>query len=64
MLLSIVIPVYNEAGNLQLTLQALQSELCKVGCDTEIVFVNDGSTDESQGNSVRSCRLPIQRSRS
>src|SRR4026208_1762164 len=48
MLLSIVIPVYNEAGNLQLTLQALQSELCKVGCDTEIVFVNDGSTDESQ----------------
>ena len=49
MLLSIVIPVYNEAGNLQLTLRALQSELCKVGCDTEIVFVNDGSTDESQG---------------
>ncbi len=34
MLLSIVIPVYNEAGNLQLTLQALQSELSKVGCDS------------------------------
>jgi dolichol-phosphate mannosyltransferase len=49
MLLSIVIPVYNEAGNLQLTLRALQTELCKVGCDAEIVFVNDGSTDESQG---------------
>ena len=48
MLLSIVIPVYNEAGNLQLTLRALQSELCKVDCDTEVVFVNDGSTDESQ----------------
>ena len=49
MLLSIVIPVYNEAGNLQLTLRALQTELGKVGCDAEIVFVNDGSSDESQG---------------
>ena len=48
MLLSIVIPVYNEAGNLQPTLLALQSELCKLGCKTEIVFVNDGSTDQSQ----------------
>src|SRR5262245_27740380 len=48
MLLSIVIPVYNEAGNLQPTLLALQSELCKLGCETEIVFVNDGSTDETQ----------------
>src|SRR5262245_12250785 len=48
MLLSIVIPVYNEAVNLEATLWALQSELCKVGCDTEIVFVNDGSTDGSQ----------------
>jgi glycosyltransferase involved in cell wall biosynthesis len=48
MLLSIVIPVYNEAGNLQPTLLALQSELCKLGCETEIVFVNDGSTDQSQ----------------
>ena len=49
MLLSIVIPVYNEAANLQLTLQALQAELSRVGGDSEIVFVNDGSTDESQG---------------
>lgn len=49
MLLSVVIPVYNEAGNLQLTRRALQNELSKVACDTEIVFVNDGSTDESQG---------------
>ncbi len=47
MRLSIVIPVYNEAGNLLLTLRALQGELRKLGLDKEIVFVNDGSTDES-----------------
>src|SRR5262245_36303632 len=48
MLLSVVIPVCDECGSLHLTLQALQSELRKIPCSTEIVFVNDGSTDGSQ----------------
>src|SRR5262245_1193996 len=46
-MLSVVIPVYNESGNLNL----LYNRLCLVleqCCTTrEILFVNDGSTDDS-----------------
>lgn len=45
--LSVVIPLYNEAPNLPHMYKLLQPVLAKVGLPHEIVFVNDGSTDDS-----------------
>jgi undecaprenyl-phosphate 4-deoxy-4-formamido-L-arabinose transferase len=45
--LSIVIPVYNEAGNLEQLYQRLITTLDKQGKPYEILFVNDGSQDDS-----------------
>ncbi|WP_422924149.1 glycosyltransferase family 2 protein [Singulisphaera sp. PoT] len=47
MLLSLVIPIYNEEEALPSLLKALRSVLDAMGCDHEIVFVNDGSRDGS-----------------
>src|ERR1700681_4848906 len=43
MLLSVVIPVFNEADTFHLLLDRLESALR--GIDWEVIFVNDGSTD-------------------
>lgn len=43
MLLSVVIPVYNEAESFHLLLDRLEAAL--LGIDWEVLFVNDGSTD-------------------
>ncbi len=49
LLLSLVIPVRNEAGSLRALYERILSALREVSRYTvEIVFVNDGSTDESQ----------------
>ena len=50
-MISVVIPVYNEAGNVAI----LQREIAQAlaGCDYEIVFVDDGSTDGTAGEIVR-----------
>ncbi|MGI8958283.1 MAG: glycosyltransferase family 2 protein [Bryobacteraceae bacterium] len=45
--LSLVIPVYNEAPVLQVLLRRLHPVLLATGWKHEIVFVNDGSRDES-----------------
>lgn len=45
MLLSVVIPVYNEADVLPLLLAELRRVLAGLDCSWEILFVNDGSTD-------------------
>jgi dolichol-phosphate mannosyltransferase len=45
MLLSLVIPVYNEELGIPLLLDALSSILQQIGCAYEIIFVNDGSVD-------------------
>jgi dolichol-phosphate mannosyltransferase len=45
MLLSLVIPVYNEEAALPLLLPALHKVLGTMDCAHEIVFINDGSTD-------------------
>ena len=45
MKISIVVPVYNEAENLQLLFKAIQEAL--VGLSYEIIFVDDGSKDAS-----------------
>lgn len=45
--LSIVIPVYNEADNLEQLYQRLMRSLDKLGKSYEILFINDGSKDNS-----------------
>lgn len=45
--LSIVIPVYNEADNLPPLVERLQNALRSVTDSWEIIFVSDGSTDSS-----------------
>ena len=47
MLLSIVIPVFNEAEVLAFTLSELRRVLDELGCDYEVMFVNDGSRDDT-----------------
>jgi dolichol-phosphate mannosyltransferase len=47
-LLSVVIPVFNEQENVTPTYQALQGVLANLGRPFEIVFVNDGSVDQTQ----------------
>jgi len=47
-LISIVIPIYNEEGNISLMYTTLTSVLKKIDYRREIIFINDGSTDESQ----------------
>ena len=45
--LSVVIPVYNEEAGLAELFARLYPALDKLGCDFEIIFVNDGSIDRS-----------------
>jgi len=45
--LSVVVPVYNEAGNLELLFQRLIKALDSLNKPFEIIFVNDGSRDQS-----------------
>lgn len=47
MKLSLVIPVLNESEALPLLLRALAPVLASIDCDHEILFVNDGSTDDT-----------------
>jgi dolichol-phosphate mannosyltransferase len=47
MLLSLVIPVYNEVQNLPLLLAELREAVGRLSCEWEAVFVDDGSTDRS-----------------
>lgn len=45
--ISVVLPVYNEAGNLQHFIPELSATLRDLGRSYEIIAVNDGSTDNS-----------------
>ena len=44
---SIVLPLYNEANVLERLVQLVEGSLSSCGCDHEIIFVNDGSDDDS-----------------
>jgi glycosyltransferase involved in cell wall biosynthesis len=46
-LLSLVIPVFNEAGSLESLLAEITAAMLPLGRDYEVVFVDDGSTDGS-----------------
>jgi len=47
-ILSVIVPVYNEADVLQQTWSRLNEVLQSTGLDFEIIFVNDGSTDNTE----------------
>ena len=44
---SIVFPVYDEEGNLEILYQRVRDVLCQFGASYEMVFVDNGSTDGS-----------------
>lgn len=50
--LSVVMPVYDEAAYLPATIEALVEAVARAGVDTELVLVDDGSTDGS-GDAAR-----------
>lgn len=45
--LSIIIPIYNEATNIQLLYDRLKTVVSALQISTEYIFINDGSKDES-----------------
>ena len=45
--LSIIIPVYNEEGNIPRLFERLDAVAKKLNADTEFIFINDGSRDQS-----------------
>jgi polyisoprenyl-phosphate glycosyltransferase len=46
-LVSVIIPVYNEEGNVYLLKERLCSVFSKIDVDYELIFVNDGSKDNT-----------------
>lgn len=46
--LSVVIPAYNEAHRIGPTLQDISNFLCLIEDESEIIIVNDGSTDNTE----------------
>jgi len=44
---SVILPLYNESGNLEQLLREVQDVLNGVGGGYEVIFVDDGSTDSS-----------------
>ena len=47
MSVSVVVPIFNERENIRLLYDALKEVLPRLGCDYEILFVDDGSHDGS-----------------
>ena len=47
MFLSLVIPVFNEEEAIPALMCSLERVLRKLSCDYEVIFVNDGSTDQT-----------------
>lgn len=45
--LSVIIPVYNEAGNISKLNTEIKESISKITSDFEIIYINDGSMDDS-----------------
>ena len=43
--LSMVLPAYNESGNIEMAARQLEALCCMEELDYELIFVNDGSKD-------------------
>lgn len=60
--LSIIVPVYNERQVLPVFLKRLLAVIARVGLSTEVIFVDDGSKDDSAAYLIeQSQHLPILR---
>jgi glycosyltransferase involved in cell wall biosynthesis len=46
--ISVIVPVYNEAGALVELAQGVRRELIRLGKTWELIFINDGSTDATE----------------
>lgn len=46
-LLSIIVPIHNEAGNIQWHYEGMSKVLSTLDCSYEILYIDDGSTDNS-----------------
>lgn len=46
-MISVTIPVYNEEKNIDKLYQGLKAVLDDMGCRYEVIFINDGSSDDS-----------------
>jgi glycosyltransferase involved in cell wall biosynthesis len=44
---SVIVPVFNEEEAIPAVCEGVRAELCKLGVEWEIIFVDDGSTDNS-----------------
>ncbi len=53
--LTIIVPVYNEAENLERVYKALQCFIDQSQVETTVLFINDGSKDNSQSFIMRFC---------
>lgn len=47
MLVSLLVPVYNEEESIEKFLDVIDSDLDGLDCDLEIIFIDDGSVDET-----------------
>jgi glycosyltransferase involved in cell wall biosynthesis len=54
--LSVVIPVYNEEENIPILVQELEETLTSLGKSYEVIFVDDGSQDNSLKHILEACR--------
>lgn len=59
-LVSLVIPVFNEAANLTWHHEVIHKHLSKLPYQFEIIYVNDGSSDDSQTILARLCEIDHQ----
>ena len=46
-LYSVVVPVMNEEGNVNTMYERIKNTFTKIGENFELIFVDDGSTDDS-----------------
>ena len=47
-LVSFVVPAYNEEALIASCLNAIQAEISRSGCNAEIIVVNNNSTDDTR----------------
>lgn len=51
--LTIVVPAHNEDGNIEQTIHAIMAEVIRLNVSTEIIVVDDGSTDDTFATSSK-----------